>query len=250
VEAVLASVSQTLDGTEWTEFDEVVSAAREVVDIRREYLEFTERQGRRDDRLEDANAHWDAAVARFGLQAVETANEVLVEVNHYREGLERIDAEELPQHYSASYQAGLAREVHRAAEMAVDGDNQYMRDVAKSDQELQRAIEMVEIARKEAQKSADGERSPVVSTGEVNQAKAGGASGDGAAEIDRARDGTEDDRAAAERDEDERQVLLHLDQAHRRSTARLDQGRPVPDIETARSDPPQQQVPRLRQIEQ
>lgn len=88
VEAVLASVEQTLDATDRADFDEVATTAREVVDIRREYLEFTERQtdheagqgsrGSRDDRYEDTNTQWDAAVAQFGLQAVETANEILL----------------------------------------------------------------------------------------------------------------------------------------------------------------------------
>jgi hypothetical protein len=71
VEAVLASVEQTLDATDRADFEEVVAAAREVVDIRREYLELTERQGDReggrasngsyDDPYEDPNAGWNAA---------------------------------------------------------------------------------------------------------------------------------------------------------------------------------------------
>lgn len=131
VEAVLSSVKQTLDDRDRAEFDEIAAAAREVVDIRREYLEFTERQvdreggqeprGSRGDRSEDPNAQWNAAVARFGLEAVETANEVLVQVSHYREGLERIEAGELPQSYTASYRAGLEREINRAVNRRRNG---------------------------------------------------------------------------------------------------------------------------------
>lgn len=44
VEAVLASVEQTLDAADRADFNEVAAAAREVVDIRREYLELSERQ--------------------------------------------------------------------------------------------------------------------------------------------------------------------------------------------------------------
>ena len=44
VEAVISSVEQTLDPFDRTDFDEVAAAAREVVSIRREYLEFTERR--------------------------------------------------------------------------------------------------------------------------------------------------------------------------------------------------------------
>ena len=72
VEAVLASVEQTLDASGRAEFDEIAAAAREVVHIRREYLEFTERQAKetgqewpsRQVRREDRNAQRDAAVAR------------------------------------------------------------------------------------------------------------------------------------------------------------------------------------------
>jgi len=51
VEAVISSVEQTLDPTYRTDFDEVAAAAREVVSVRREYLEFTEQ------RVEATNEH-------------------------------------------------------------------------------------------------------------------------------------------------------------------------------------------------
>lgn len=44
VEAALASVERTLGRSERADFDEIAAAAREIVDIRRAYLEFTERQ--------------------------------------------------------------------------------------------------------------------------------------------------------------------------------------------------------------
>src|SRR5690606_13610192 len=47
VEAVLASVERSLEPSEQADFDEVAAAAREVIDIRREYLEVTERQSDR-----------------------------------------------------------------------------------------------------------------------------------------------------------------------------------------------------------
>src|SRR5690606_22604961 len=48
VEAALASVERSLEPSEQADFDEVAAAAREVIDIRREYLEVTERQSDRD----------------------------------------------------------------------------------------------------------------------------------------------------------------------------------------------------------
>ncbi|GLS28410.1 hypothetical protein SAMN04488498_11524 [Mesorhizobium albiziae] len=49
VEAVLASVKQTLDLSDRSDFDEFAAAARAVVDIRRDYLELTERQAETPD---------------------------------------------------------------------------------------------------------------------------------------------------------------------------------------------------------
>jgi hypothetical protein len=265
VEAVLSSVEQTLDDTDRADFDEIAAAAREVVDIRREYLEFTERQvdreggqeprGSRDDRFEDPNAQWNAAVARFGLQAVETANEVLVQVSHYREGLERIEAGELPQSYTANYRAGLEREINRAAEMAVNGDNQYMREAAKSDQDLQRSIDQIELSRVENRRSDRGEdrdqKAGSIDAG-ANRRNDGAPGGfQGAAEAEQHRDPGREVRSTPEQDDQivELQPTIPSEQRTRHPDDRSVERKPALDAEIARSDPPQQHVPRLRQIE-
>lgn len=265
VEAVLASVEQTLDATDRADFEEVVAAAREVIDIRREYLELTERQGDReggrasdgsyDDPYEDPNAEWNAAVARFGLQVAETANEVLIQVSHYREGLERIEAGELPQSYTASYRAGLEREINRAAEMAIDGDNQYMREAAKSDQELQRTIDQIELSRVENRRSDRGENSDQKADSIDADAKRrnDGAPGgfQGAAEAEQHRDPRQEVRSTPEHDDQivEQQATMPSEQRTRHPDDRSAERKPTLDAELARSDPPQQHVPRLRQIE-
>jgi hypothetical protein len=265
VEAVLSSVERTLDETDRADFEEVAAAAREVVDIRREYLELTERQGDReggrasdgsyDDRYEDPSAQWDAAVARFGLQAVETANEVLVQVSHYREGLERIEAGELPQSYTANYQAGLEREISRAAEIAIDGDNQYMREAAKSDQDLQRTIDQIELSRVENRRSARGEeRDQKVGSIDAgaNRRNDGAPGGfQGAAEAEQHRDPGREVRSTPEQDDQivEQQATMPSEQRTRHPDDRSLERKPALDAELARSDPPQQHVPRLRQIE-
>lgn len=261
VEAVLSSVEQTLDAAERNEFDEVAAAAREVVDIRREYLALTEQQselahedsqrGGRDEQRDDTNAQWDAAVARYGREAVETANEVLVEVEHYREGLSRIEAGELPRTYGASYQDGLAREVHRAAEMAVDGDNQYVREVAKSDQELQHAIELVERSQGEARRDADrDQRGADQAAGESEtKAPAGGALG--VAEAEQTPEANRESQSKTEQDVhgNDRQNSTAPGQENPRDSDRRPDDASKAPVEVARSDPPQQHVPRLRQIE-
>jgi len=257
VEAVLSSVEQTLDDTDRAEFDEIAAAAREVVGIRREYLEFTEREADRGGSLgnghEDPNAEWNAATARFGHQAVETANEVLVQVNHYREGLERIEAGELPQSFTASYRAGLEREISRAAEMAVDGDNQYMREAAKSDRDLQRMIDQIELSRGDNRHS-DG--------GEVRDQQADSFDAGGNRRIDGAPDGFQGIAEAEHHRDSVRNVSSTpepVDQVveeqlphEQRTTQRDDRSlerKPVLDAELSKSDPAQQHVPRLRQIE-
>ena len=265
VEGVLASVEQTLDATDRPDFDEVAAAAREVVDIRREYLEFTHRQADLEaepvprenvgDRRDDANARWDAAVRRFGAQAVESANKVLIEVEHYREALDRIDAGELPQNDTASYQVGISREIHRAAEIAVNDDNQYMREVARSDQDLQRAIELIEVTHEAARSIAQREqRDQFGSDREVSGGRhkdEGGGSPD-LPDAEQNREVARDDHDDAEHRDpvDERQTSQPEEQRPRRADDRMVEWRPVTEAEIARSDPPQQHVPRLRQIEQ
>lgn len=243
VAAVLASVERSLEPSEQADFNEVAAAAREVVDIRREYLEVSERQSdrHRDEQPQDhrheppdrSDTDWEAAVARHGRYAVERANEVLVEVERYREGLSRIDVGDLPRSYGASYQDGLAREINRAAEMAVDGDNQYMREVAKSDQELQRAIEAIELARREANRNVDREHHFAGQTSVASDGKDLNGSPSRATEADHVREADLDVLCASEERDGHGQQ-----EASTRSAA-----------EPVRSDPPQQHVPRLRQIE-
>jgi hypothetical protein len=261
VEAVLMSVEQTIDSSDRADFDEVAAAAREVVDIRREYIEFTERQADAEaepvprdnagDRRNDVNASWDAAVARFGSQAVEAANEILLQVGHYRDGLDRIEAGGLSQSYAAGYRDGLDRELQRAAGLAINGNNQYMKEVAKADQELQRAIESIELSRDE-RPSAHSEpleqngSGPADVGGRNKDGAAGGLSG--VAEAEQIRE-TSGDRLAADQGDhvDDRQDPLPPEQSQRRRDERVAERRPA--AESARSDPPQQHVPRLRQIE-
>jgi soluble cytochrome b562 len=261
VEAVLSSVKQTLDAAERNEFDEVAAAAREVVDIRREYLAFTEQQsdlaredlqrGGRDDQRDDTNGRWDAAVARYGRETVETANEVLIEVEHYREGLSRIEAGELPRTHGASYQNGLAREVQRAAEMAVDGDNQYVREVAKSDQELQRAIELIELAQGQARRSAEREQRGADQASGGSDAKGPDGVPSGIVEREQTRETDRENQSAPDQNVhgvDRENSPASGQESSRDRDRRPDDASRSP-TEVARADPPQQHVPRLRQLE-
>ena len=194
-------------------------------------------------------------MARFGLEAAETANEVLVQVRHYREGLERIEAGELPQSYTASYRAGLEREINRAAEMAVDGDNQYMRETAKSDQDLQRVIDQIELAAADHARSDRDEdrdqKAASIDAGATRQADGAPSGFQGAAEAEQHRDPVWEARSTPEHDDQivEQQTTMPSEQRTRHPDDRSAERKPALDAELARSDPPQQLVPRLSQIE-
>lgn len=189
VEAVLASVAQTLDGGEWAEFEEVAAAAREVVDIRREYLEFAEQQ--------------------------------------------------------------TEREISGATEIALDGDNQHMREAEKPDQNLQRTIDQIELSRAEDKRNGR-DREPYSTGAGANNRNEGALGGfQGAAEAEQRRDPVRDVRSAPEQDDHvaEQQATMPPEQTPKHPDERATERKPVLDAEHARSDPPQQHVPRLRQIE-
>ncbi|PTE06675.1 relaxase/mobilization nuclease domain-containing protein [Mesorhizobium helmanticense] len=155
VETALFRLERSVGPDERDDFDEVASVAREHVNGRRELMELYEMKGQAQaeqgtateraespERQDDANEQWDAAVAKHGEAVVEAANDVLMDIETSREGLDRIEAGELsndPRVFRSDIERGLAR----AAELAVQG-NTYMREVAEKDLDLKRAIEAAE----------------------------------------------------------------------------------------------------------
>lgn len=189
VEDVLSSVEQSIDESDRTSFEDVAAAAREVVDIRREYLEFAEQQ--------------------------------------------------------------TEREISGATEIALDSDNQYMREAANSDQNLQRTIDQIELSRAEDERN-DRDREPYSTGAGANNRNEGALGGfQGAAEAEQHRDPVRDVRSAPEQDDHvaEKQAAMPPEQTPKHPGERAAERKPALDAEHARSDPPQQHVPRLRQIE-
>ena len=158
VEAVLASVEQTLDPAEREEFDEVAAAAREVVDVRREYLDLTERQlsaepqGARQeyrdapDDLHGRNAGAD--LTPIG-QSAEAANEVLAEIRSSRATLIGAGTGEHSETTVETYRENLNLGLWRAAELAVEHQNTHVRDAAQDDEQLADRIKLLEKMREE-----------------------------------------------------------------------------------------------------
>ncbi|WP_162895129.1 conjugal transfer protein TraA [Rhizobium terrae] len=150
VETALFTAEKAVPAGERESFDEIVSAARAHVDVRREMMEQSEmshdddsdrNSGGKENR-DDANERWDAAVARHGLQVVEAANEIMLQVEHFREAIELTDVGEI-QANKASLQASLQHELTRAAELGAAG-NGMVREISEVDEELRTAIEAAE----------------------------------------------------------------------------------------------------------
>ncbi len=159
VEAVLSHFEQSLNELERADFDEVAAAARDVVDIRREYLELTERdqsfqpkeaqQENRDARPDDLDDRPAGAETMFVQQTAAAANEVLDTIRHSRDALARIEAGDHPELPAETYREDLDRGLWRAAELAVEHENAHVRGAAKDDRQLADRIVLLEKMREE-----------------------------------------------------------------------------------------------------
>lgn len=166
VETALFQAERVMPEDERANFDKIASAAREHVNVRRELMELQEQSGERPagngptegERDDDANARWDEAVARHRLRTVEEANEIMLEVEHYREAIELADAGEIKAN-KASLQASLNFELTRAGELGAAG-NSLIREIAEVDHDLRIAIEAAERSRERGGKmTLEGESS-------------------------------------------------------------------------------------------
>ncbi|RWM06663.1 MAG: hypothetical protein EOR72_31305 [Mesorhizobium sp.] len=267
VEAVLTSVEQSIDESDRASFEGVAEAAREVVSIRREYLEFSEYQ---------ANAGLHAkrdAIARHGEDAVRVGDELflriataLTTVETLREPQVRYDYDSdtySMQETEATHDARMEKLneaekryselLERAAREALDG-NSYIKEEGEKRLDIRFATNM-EIWRREQvernDRGLDGDReSGSVGAGTNNQNE--GASGGfrGTADTERHRDPGQDVHSTLGQDDHVVEQPPTTPSGQRRYPDEQAAGRkPAPDAENARSDPPQQHVPRLRQIE-
>ncbi|TGR01001.1 conjugal transfer protein TraA [Mesorhizobium sp. M4B.F.Ca.ET.190.01.1.1] len=245
VETALFRLERSVGPDERDDFDEVASVAREHVNGRRELMELYELKGRaqaepgtatdRDEgqeRRDDANEQWDAAVAKHGEAVVEAANDVLMDIETSREGLDRIEAGELsndPRALRADIERGLAR----AAELAVQG-NTYMREVAEKDPELKRAIEAAEQTQ---ERPAEDKGKPPANV-------------DAVTEQQRDPRPEEAERRPVEPAEQAHELASTVDATKRlRDKVTRDKEAAQRGGETTRTDPAQQHIPRLEELE-
>jgi len=244
VETALFKLERTVAPDDRADFDEVAGLARDFVNQKRELVELYEQrkealaeQGGEEARNEPGDPvdeAWDAAVAKHGKAVVEVGNEAMTDIDHYRDGLDRIEAGEFSAGGKAAMQAGLERAVERAAQLAVAG-NSNLREVAEQD--LQRAIDQAENNPDRPSEAKD---------------KVGTSSADTVDELQRDLRGEEAERTPIDNDAREAHELASVVDATNRLEDRLNKVRDAAQRtgETTRTDPAQQHIPRLEELEQ
>lgn len=259
VETALFKFERLIGEEDRADYDEVAAAARDHVNVRREILELNEerrelekgdpdlaaeagsegmvargrdetdhddsRRSRADDERDDANARWDAAVARHGEDVVERANDILIDLEAARERVDRAQAEGRS---TEAAEVDYTLALNAAAGLAIAG-NSYMREVVERDPDLRRAVD-------EAERAESG--------------KAAATSAD-AGEDERHRNaGGAEHRSDIVDELADHDIAAHTNPEARRDSSPDRVRDPSPQHgETNRTDPPQQQVPRLEELE-
>ncbi|CUX72307.1 MULTISPECIES: conjugal transfer protein TraA [Agrobacterium] len=277
VEMALFKLERSAGTEDRASYEEVAEAAREFVNLRRELVEINEREALRangglteqvaeesGDRVErpastaeaetapvqvsavprdeasdnradaDDASRYDKAVDKHGEATVEAGNEKMMNVEHYREGIARVEAGEFSETDLEGFKAGLDRSLRQAAETAVAG-NDYLRDIAKDDPELKAKIE--ELDREDGRAETDTTAKTPATTDVVDERQR-----DLQAEIEDERGSHNDEREAHE--------LADTIEATQKQQDRVNKEREIlKGGETTRTDPAQQHVPRLEELE-
>ena len=245
VETALFKLERSVSADDRADFDEIAGLARDFVNQRRELVDLYEQRKealaeqsgeapRSETPRDSANDEWDAAVAKHGEAVVEAGNEAMIEIEHYREGLDRIEAGEFSADPKDGMQAGLQQAMERAAQLAVEG-NSYLRDVAEQDPGLRQAIEQEENKSDRPEEVKDKAPSNVETVDEQQR--------DLRAE--------EEDQQPIDCDARAAHELAPTVDATNRLQDRLNEDREAAQRggETTRTDPAQQHIPRLEELE-
>ncbi|MDX0486852.1 conjugal transfer protein TraA [Sinorhizobium medicae] len=261
VETALFNLERSVSADDRADFDEIAGLARDFVNQKRELVDLYQQrkealaqrggEARRSEPRDPANAEWDAAVAKHGEAGVEAGKEAMIEIEHYREGLDRIGAGEFSADRKDGMQAGLQQAMERAAQLAVEG-NSYVREVAEQDQDLRQAIERAE-RQAEAQDLQDDERADVKNRDDdrpIEETDKAPANVDAVADQRREVRG-EPDRQPIDNETREAHELASTVDATNRLQDRLNRDKEAAQRsgETTRTDPAQQHIPRLEELE-
>ncbi|WP_339073338.1 conjugal transfer protein TraA [Sinorhizobium meliloti] len=260
VETALFKLERSVSADDRADFDEIAGLARDFVNQKRELVDlYAQRkealaeQGGEAPRSEprDSANEWDAAVAKHGEAVVEAGSEAMIEIEHYREGLDRMEAGEFSAGGKDGMQAGLQQAMERAAQLAIEG-NSYLRDVAEQDQDLRQAIERAE-RQAEAQDLQDDERADVKNRDDdrpIEEKDKAPANVDAVADQRREVRG-EPDRQPIDNETREAHELASTVDATNRLQDRLNRDTEAAQRsgETTRTDPAQEHIPRLEELE-
>ncbi|RWD28690.1 conjugal transfer protein TraA [Mesorhizobium sp.] len=245
VEKALFKLERSVGPDDRNDFDEVANLARDHVNQRRELLELhkqrdeamagQDRDEQRSAGRDDATEQWNAAVVKHGEAVVEAGNHVMIDIEHYREGLDRFEAGEFSSGDKDAMQDGLNQAVERAAQLAIEG-NTYIGEVAERDPDLMRAIE--EAGKKDAARpEEEKDKTP--------------ANVEATAEQQRDLRHEDAERPTNEPDAREAHELASTVDATNRLQDRVNKEREATQRggETTRTDPAQQHIPRLEELE-
>ncbi|MDX0177338.1 conjugal transfer protein TraA [Sinorhizobium meliloti] len=256
VETALFKLERSVSADDRADFDEIAGLARDFVNQKRELVDLYEQrkealaeqgsEAPRSEPYDPANDERDAAVAKHGEAVVEAGNEAMIEIEHYREGLDRIEAGEFSAGRKDGMEAGLQQAMERAAQLAVEG-NSYLRDVAEQDQDLRQAIERAE-RQAEAQDLQDDERAD--DDRPIEEKDKAPANVNAVADQRREVRG-EPDRQPIDNETREAHELASTVDATNRLQDRLNRDKEAAQRsgETTRTDPAQQHIPRLEELE-
>ncbi|RVP40380.1 conjugal transfer protein TraA [Sinorhizobium meliloti] len=261
VETALFKLERSVSADDRADFDEIAGLARDFVNQKRELVDLYEQrkealaeQGREapPSVLRDpANDEWAAAGAKHGEAIVETGNEAMIEIEHYREGLDRIEAGEFSADRKDGMQAGLQQAMERAARLAVEG-NSFLRDIAEQDQGLRQAIDRAK-KQAELQDRQDDGRADVINRDDVRPIEEKDKT---PANVDAVADQRRDvcdepERQSIDNEMREAHELASTVDATNRLQDRLNRDKEAAQRsgETTRTDPAQQHIPRLEELE-
>lgn len=258
VETALFKLERSVSADDRADFDEVAGLARDFVNQKRELVGLYEQrkealaeQGGEAPRGEPHDDEWEVAVAKHGEAVVEAGNEAMIDIEHYREGLDRIEAGEFSAHRKDGMQAGLQQAMERAAQLAAEG-NSYLREVAEQDRDLRRAIDRAE-KKAEVRDRQDDERADVINRNDDRPIEEKDKTpGNVDAVADQRREvHDEPDRQPIDNDTREAHELASTVDATNRLQDRLNRDKQAAQRsgEMTRTDPAQQHIPRLEELE-
>jgi hypothetical protein len=244
VEAVLATVEAAIEPVEKKDFDEIAKIAREVVSIRREYLELTERKphdaGTRQQGADVRNVEWERAPAGGGSETVVHGNDRMPEEETARGARNRATRDGRD---PSNAGADIERELANAARPSI-AVNSRLRETAKSDQGRPGPMDGLE--RSDNLPDVEDERASVSDGSKSLPGPAGSTSTAASAESDQH---AQQLSRSEINDQLEDSAIAQDAKREMRGRERREEAHDIRRLADERFNPKPQQVPRVRELE-